>query len=55
MIGKKKGFFSQPDGLRLYEVRNLKGQNFQLLLNETKPFFLLLTYEKSAKEKWLCD
>lgn len=43
------------NGFRLYEVRNLKGQSLQLLLNETKPFFLLLTYEKYAKEKWLCE
>ena len=47
MIGKKKGFFSQPDGLQLGEVAEIEAQNFDLrtiVELSTKPVILQNSY-----------
>src|SRR5690606_26254351 len=46
MIGKKKGFFSQPDVLGLCEVAENRSGKFRFRRHVAKANFYLLNYEK---------
>lgn len=54
MIGKKKGFFSQPDVSGLCEVAENRSRKFRFRRHVAKANFYLLNYEKKANRIGFC-